>query len=426
MKTTYCFISALAKASRIILLTAALVAPCASIAIGGGVPSARSVAMGQASMGLAAGVDAARFNPANLGFHQFRLTQVELLNVGVNVSNNAFTLGDYNNYSGAFLTDADKTELLDKVPDEGLSLSGDVEASAFSFAFGSFVFSASGVGAADVDINKELVDLALHGNSFADTIRVEGSYSDAVAYASFGLSYGRKVYTSGTRELSLGGTVKYLRGIGVEKIVELNGLASTEVSGFAGSGNMIVHTASGGRGYGLDMGAALKIDNNYTAGISIKNIVSSISWNNQPEEHGYLFSFDTVTVDNMGDSFVVSDDYTRDIASFSTTVPSTMTIGLANTSGKLVWAVDWEQGFSTRAGSSTKPRVGAGLQYSHWKYLPLRTGFSVGGSKNTAFSFGSGIDLGTFYLDYAIVTGSSLTANSSKGLNFAVTTGLRF
>ena len=50
----------------------------------------------------------------------------------------------------------------------------------------------------------------------------------------------------------------------------------------------------------------------------------------------------------------------------------------------------------------------------------------TGGNKPTAFLFGSGFHMPVFYIDYAVVTGATLTGNSSKGLNFAVSTGLHF
>ncbi|MFH1374132.1 MAG: hypothetical protein ABII79_10080 [bacterium] len=201
---------------------------------------------------------------------------------------------------------------------------------------------------------------------------------------------------------------------------------ATYETGFSGDGRLIAQTATGGSGYALDVGAAARINNNYTVGISIKNFLSTLKWTQQTEEHGYLFSFDTVTVDNMSDDYVVSDDYTEDIPAFSTTLPSVMNVGLANTSGSLLWAINWEQGFRRAAGASAKPRLSLGLEWTKLGILPLRTGFATGGDKNTAWSFGSGLDLSPFHLDLAVVTGSSLTPASSKGLNFAFSTGLHF
>ncbi len=393
---------------------------------GQGISSARSVALGSAGISLAKGADAARLNPANLGFSEYQLKGVEFVGVGANISNNSFTLSDYNKYTGAFLTDDDKTDILEKVSDEGLKVTAEAEATAFAVSMGPIVFGLAGNGLANVNLNRDILELVLNGNTFADTIEVTGSYSDVIAYASAYLSYGRSLYKSGSRELAVGATVRYLRGFAVERVVEIQGLAATFATGFTGEGSMIIQTATGGSGYSLDLGAALKVNDNYTVGAKIRNFVSVLNWTKDTEEHGFNFSFDTMTVDNMDDDYVVSEDYSNEIGSFSTNLPSVMSVGVAKTSGKLLWALDWEQGFSSDAGATTKPRISAGVEYSFVAALPLRVGYSKGGNRNTAFSFGSGFHLPYFFVDYAFVTGTSLSGYSSKGLNFALTTGIYF
>jgi hypothetical protein len=417
-KNRHLFIVAVA----VLLTLTVAVAP----ALAQGNSSARSVAMGAAAISLAKGVDAARFNPANLGFGEFQLKGVELAGVGANISNNSFTLSDYNKYTGAFLTDEDKEDILNKISPEGLRLNVDAEASAASVSLGALVFGVTGNGVADINLNRDLVELVLDGNTFGDTIEITGCYSEAVAYASLYMSYGHSIYKMGSRELSIGATAKYLRGFAVEQVVELEGLAATFATGFTGEGRLVAQTATGGSGYAFDIGAALKLNDDYMVGAKIRNVLSSITWNKDTEEHGFTFSFDTMTVDNMDDDYVVTDDYSIEIDDFSTSLPSVMNVGVANISGKLLWAVDWEQGFERSTGVSTKPRLSMGVEWSPVSALPLRAGYAVGGNRNAAFSFGSGFQLAYFYMDYAMVTGTTFSGYSSKGLNVAVTTGLYF
>ena len=388
--------------------------------------SARSAAMGGAFTGLAKGVDAAKYNPANLGLDGYRQYGLELASLGVSLTNNAFTLSDYNKYSGAVLSTSDKQDILDRIPTEGLSLDADIRASALSVALGSFVLSINGVGAADINLSREIVDLILNGNTFADTIDVTGSYSNGISYAGASLSYGVPLYSAGTRQLAVGFTASYLRGLAIEEIVSLQGLATTYESGFQGQGEAIVRTASGGSGYGLDLGAAFKLNNSYTIGVRIENILGEINWDQQPEEHGYIFSFDSASVEDFDEDFVTSDDYTREIESFSTNLPAVMNIGIANTTGRLTWAADWTQGYRAAPGTSTKPRLSLGLEYDLLNFLPLRTGFMTGGDRNTAFTFGSGLNFPGFYLDAAVITGSSMSVYSAKGANLALSTGIIF
>lgn len=405
------------------LLLILLAAPYANAS---GQSSARSVAMGGAHIGLASGVDAARYNPANLGLTSHRSTGIELVGAGANISNNSFTLSDYNKYSGAFLTAQDKEYILGKIPDEGMRLTADVEATAMALSSGQFGLTVLGVGLADVNLSRDIFELVLNGNTYADTINVDGSYSDAVSYLSAGLSYGIPIYTNGSRQLAIGVTGKYLRGIAIEQVVELEGMVATYATGYAGEGRLIAQTATGGGGYAVDLGAALKLNDHYTVGVKMENFLSHLNWTDETEEHGYIFSFDTMTVDNMGDDYVVSDDYSNSIDAFSTTLPAVMTVGIANTSGNFVWAVDYQQKFRSENGTSTKPRLAVGAEWSPLGFLPLRAGYATGGDRNASFSFGSGLHLLAFYLDAAAVTGTTISGYSSKGVHVAVSTGLHF
>nr|MBN2277682.1 hypothetical protein [candidate division Zixibacteria bacterium] len=392
-----------------------------------GLSSARAVAMGGAHMGLARGSDAALYNPANIGLAGYRQNGLVLAGVGAEIVNNSFTLADYNDYTGAILTEDDKSVILGKIPSEGLVISAEAEAGAMSLAMGSMVLSINGFAATEANLGKDALELFLMGNQVNDTFSLEGMYSEAIAYASAGLSFGQSIYKSGTRQLSLGATVKYIRGLAYEKVIELRGGVVTLATGFEGEGTMIARTAVGGTGYAVDIGAALRLNDSYTAGITFSNFISNITWNNETQEHYYHFEFDTLTIDNMeDDSIVVSDDYSEDIDDFKSTLPSVMRIGLANTSGKLLWAIDYIQGFKLAAGASSKPRLAGGIEYHLIGFLPLRAGYATGGGKGSVVSGGLGLNLPLFYLDLAVSNHSSFDFEASKGLHLAASVGLRF
>jgi len=399
----------------------------ASSAIAGGLSSARAVAMGDAQIGLAKGVYAPLYNPANIALSGYNQTGIELAGFGAEIFNNSFSLSDYNKYTGAVLTTEDKSVILGKIPLEGLELSARVQASALTISLGSFVISTNGVAASDINLSKDAVELLLNGNQLNDTLSLDEMYSEAIAYATVGFSTAKTLYKSGTRQLTVGATYKYIRGFAYEDIVEINGEASTTLSGFGGDGTVIARTATGGTGYAIDAGAALKFSDNYTAGICFSNLFNNITWNKETEEHYYSFHLDTITVDNMDDDSVyVSDDYSESIANFESTIPTTMRIGLADISGKFIWAADWEQGFKLGAGVTSKPKISVGGEYRLINSLPLRAGYSIGGDRGSTLSFGTGLDLSLFYLDMAATNHGGIGSGSSKGLHLAVSTGLLF
>jgi len=392
-----------------------------------GLSAARAVGMGGAHMGLAKGVYAPLYNPANIGLSEYRETGLEVAGVGVQISNNSYTLEDYNKYTGAVLSEDDKSVILGKIPREGLKITAEAEVGAMSFSMGSMVLSINGVAATEVNLGKDALELFLEGNDLNESFSLDGMYSEAIAYASVGLSYGMPIYVSGTRQLAVGATVKYLQGFAYEEVTEIHGGVVTLATGFAGEGTMIARTAMGGSGYGLDIGATLKLNDSYTAGVSFSNVLSHITWNNQTEEHGYHFELDTLNIDVMDDDSIdASDDWSEPIDDFSSSLPTVMKAGLANIDGRFLWAVDYIQGFKLAAGSSSKPRVAAGVEYRLLNSMPLRAGYSLGGGKGSVVSGGIGFNMSLFHIDIALSNSSTFDLDSTKGLHLAFSTGLRF
>jgi hypothetical protein len=392
-----------------------------------GLANARATAMAGAYTSLAQGYYCPSFNPANLGLPANQMRGFQLFGAGVSIKNNSFSLDDYNSYTGAHLSESDKQDLLSKIPAEGLKVSADADASGIGVGLGNFVVSFSAMGAAEINLGRTAMELLLNGNAFADTLDLSDVYGEGYGLWALNFSYGRRLYKNADRQLSAGATFRYLKGLGYEEIVEANGEAVTLSSGFEGGGSLAARAATGGSGYALDLGAALQINQNYTVGATIFNFLSGISWNKDTEEHRYTFDFDTVTLANMSnDSLFTSTDTTFAIGSFTSHLPANIKVGLAKTSGKLLWAVDWEQGFKKAAGSSATPRVSTGGEYRLSSFLPLRAGFALGGKQGTTYAGGFGIDVSMFHLDLAVANYNAIAGSSGKGLNFAVNSGFRF
>lgn len=392
----------------------------------GATSSARSLAMGGASLSLANGPVAGRFNPANLALDGFHNTGIEFVGIGARLNNNAFTLADYNKYSGAFLTENDKAYLLGRVPADGLRLKADVAASALTIGWGNVALDLSATAKADINLSKDILDLLLHGNQIADTVDLNGTRADGLSVAAASVSYGMTLVAVGSHQLAIGITGKYLYGLGFQEVTELNGMAVTTSLGFAGNGNLLTRTALGGSGYAADLGAAMKLSPGFVVGARLTNAISSMTWNRQTKEYGYQFSFDTATIENLNSDYVISKKINRDIPAFSTTLPRELTVGLAQNHGMLRYAVDWTQGVENRFGVSTNPEISAGVELGLLGFLPIRGGVHTGGKESTQFSGGCGLKFFGFYLDAAVVGGSSLSPESTTGANVAISTGIAF
>lgn len=392
-----------------------------------GLANARAMGMAGAYISLARGHDCSSFNPANLGLDGGQRNGLQLFGLGAAVSNNSFSLDDYNRYTGASLSEQDKNELLDKIPAEGLKVSADAEATACGLSLGNMAISLSAIGAAEINLGRTAMELLLKGNTMADTIDLDGMYGDGFGLASVNFSYGQRLYKNYDRQLAVGGTFHYLRGLGYEEVMELNGHAATLMSGYSGAGSLTSRTATGGSGYAVDFGAALKVSKSYTIGVTAYNLYSHIRWDQDTKEHRYSFAFDTLVLAMMdGDSLITSEDTTVAISPFTSKLPSLIRVGLAHTTGRLLWAVDWEQGFKRGAGTSANPRVSAGGEYRLSRFLPLRAGMAVGGKTGTTYAAGLGLDFALVYFDFGAANYNAVNGASGKGLTLGIQSGIRF
>ena len=103
----------------------------------------KSLGLGGAGTAYSRGTEAIYWNPANLGFGQNSSMplEVKIYSITGGIDNNAFTIDLYNTYNGKSWTDADKREILDAIPSEGLKIWGKTEFSILSVVYRNFGFS---------------------------------------------------------------------------------------------------------------------------------------------------------------------------------------------------------------------------------------------------------------------------------------------
>lgn len=420
------FGAAMTSMTASIMIFCMMMAPTSPMAASG-LSNARAAAMAGAQISLAKGYYSPSFNPANLGLEDFQMRGMQVFGAGISLSNNSLSLDEYNRYTGAHLTEADKRELLSKIPAEGLKASGDGEVSMLGYGSGSIAVSLSAIGAGEINMSRDLVELLLNGNTFNQTVDMDGVYGEGYGLASLNFSYGRRLYKNFDRELAAGATVRLLKGLEYQKVIEANGQAVTLATGFDGAGSLVTRTASGGTGFSVDLGTTVQLNKDYTVGAAIYNFVSAIRWNKEAEEHHYSFVFDTLTAVNMdNDSLITTVDTVIAVDPFTSNLPSSIRVGLAKTRGALLWAVDWEQGFKQAAGSSPTPRVSTGAEYRIFNFLPVRAGFGLGGKQGTTYAGGIGLDFAPVNLDLGVANYNAVVGSSGKGINFAITGGIHF
>jgi len=404
----------------------------------------RAIAMGGAYNALAFGYEAPNYNPANLGlsYNNDKFT-INLFSIGVNIRNNSFSLKDYNNYTGKYLTDDDKNTILDKIPDGGMQIDALVEATALSISYNSFALNIHSVGVSKANIDKDLIEILFCGNAVRPEASFEDISGEGLAIADISLSYGHQLSFESLKpflshkELSVGATFHYLRGLTYFDVISAEGNFTTTDTSLISDGTFIVQTAMGGTGFAIDLGAAMVFDSrlifkdDIIISLSLENLLSSIKWNKDTENLQLDFAINDFNYDNLtdsllSDSLIESNDTTIAISSFSTNLPTVLRIGASTSINKIKLAFDWEQGITSGVSQSTTPRLSLGGEYKPVNFLPLRAGCSIGGGRDSMFSAGLGLHFNPCRFDLALANNGSILPGRSKGLVFAAALGFWF
>ena len=395
--------------------------------VAGGLATGRSVGMGGAYTQVAMGAEAAFWNPANLGLADDSKINLSILSVGVSAGNNSLTLSQYNQYNGSFLTSEDKQTILNSVPDDGLNASLGADILGFGISRGNLALFLCGRGTSDFLLPKEPIQTLFFGNEINDTVILSGSDAEAFASMDLGLSWGRSVWKKDDKEVLLGITVRYVRGLTYQKVEQAEGEISTLETGINGDGDFLVRSASGGWGYGLDFGAALQYGKNWSFGLSFTNLINRIKWSKNTEQRVYQVQIDSLLAQDFDvDSMIIERSYTEGISPFTTRVPISMRAGVSYRKDRSLFSFDLEQGLGKGMGVTKKLTASLGAEYTLRTWLDLRGGILLGGDEGVALSSGVGLNLGVYQLDLGMAVQRGFWPANSKGINIAISNGFRF
>ena len=390
-------------------------------------PSARSLGMAGSYTIIAQDVEAAFWNPANLGIYSRSGFSLSLFSVSASVKNNSFSLGDYNTYVGDFWDDQEKLKILQSVPSEGLKLDLDAGANCLGFSAGNFALTVVGDGWANLKIAKNPFEFLLFGNQINDTISASDSKGEAWAITSVNFSYGQDLYRTKRSELAVGLTFKYLVGWLYYRVTQSEADIYFQQQGISGLGNFAVQSAQGGKGFAIDLGSTYRFNNNWRWAICISNLFSNMRWDKETEETGYHFQMDTLNIEGLDDdSVTVASDYTKKISSFSTRLPVVIRTGFGRIGKRFSWSLDAREFIHRKALNSTYFETSLGAEYKLFKWLPLRSGISLTRGKYLSLAGGLGLKLGFHYLDIGLANCNGFLPNQSKGISLAVSSGFCF
>ncbi len=386
---------------------------------------ARALAMGEAHTAAARGLAAAAWNPAGLALS--RGASLRLAGVAFDVHNNSFSLGRYNEVSGQELTYVDKQRLLADIPQDGFRLDAGVRAGALGLQIGRFALSTGAVAVGRGQLDRDVFDIVLFGNEPDQTVDFSDTWGDGLALGKLSVSWGQQIHDGPLGRLAVGATASYLRGFYELRVEESRGSVTTGPGEIGGEAYLSALTAEDGEGYGLDLGAAWLAPGGWTVGLALDNALARLSWRGEVERTEYRVTASQINLLNdQRDDGIADHDTSYAVAGLATHLPRTLRLGAARDSGRWLVAADYVQGFTDRAGTSTKPRLNVGAEWRPLAVLAPRAGLSLGGHVGASAAGGFGLRLGFWHIDVAVMSRGGLGGSATRGVGFGLSTQLMF
>ncbi len=388
---------------------------------------ARAIALGGSYSAVARGYDAIGFNPANLAFADGPRLQIQLFALGSGLNNNSLSLSDYHKYNGAYLSPADRHDILSQIPEEGIEFKGNIAASLLSCSRGPLVVSTTAEIAGSGTLSRDAVDLAFFGNSIGKTISLRDTGGEALAHVDVNFAYGHLLHSYSWGDLAAGVNLKYIHGLTYFNVSKSYATSVTGTGGLDADGYLTARSSRGGEGLGFDCGVAAQCRSGWIFSLGIKNAGSFIHWNRDAKITDYQFEISSLSAETADESgTVVSDEVERAVGSFYSSLATQINLGAAHAWGNFLLASDLKFGMEKKAGATTTPELSLGTEYQRLSFLPLRAGISIGGFHGLSVALGGGFKLYSFYIDFAWASSGTVYPTIDQGFSLAISSGLSF
>ena len=422
-------------------------------------PSSRAVGMGGAYTASARGYEAVAWNPAMLAAVGRPGFTLDLPHLNLEFGSNAYGLSDVRKYAGAYLSDADKQTLLDKIKDSTLSLRSLVGVAPFGFSVGPFGLAVGTAGQVNVGVGKDAVRLALFGNApsagASNLFTAAGSNGRAWAATTIAGSFALP-FDIPLGHLAVGATYKYVIGHFLGSAADLGTQVTTVPLFAATEAGHAIYTNYGsdcsfqplgsgicggkaGSGFGVDLGGTLQLlGRSVTLSAVLVNVVGSMSWDQDRLYYDRSVQMSTQTATGaVNDTTLSQVTYKTqaEIAADPTAAKLKSALlanagfsklaraGVALRNGNLTLAADAQVRLKEGLDQQPSQLLAGGAEYRVLGFLPLRAGLWSDFAGATAISGGVGLQVVGINLD---VSAADIFGSTRPGVRLGVGLGLIF
>ncbi|MEO0079257.1 MAG: DUF5723 family protein [candidate division WOR-3 bacterium] len=286
---------------------------------------------------LSSGPEGMQFNPAQLAYSERPGFCCKILDVGLGFDNNSFTFSQYNRYTGAYLDDQAKADILGSIPRSGVNLRLAGAGRAAEFGYQTFAANIQTTCRAEVDIPRDVFELLLSGNKLDRQYSARGARAEAEVLFRSGVGAGTAV----GRDFALGMAVHYLRGLFRAELTECEVQFLTTNEKLFTNGRVGYRMATGGSGISFDAGVAWWSDRpedpndrwwkGWWLSLACLDISPGILWTDGTEQGVLCFRLDSANAYEIsrGERFSHREELVAG-EPFKTMVPMRVNLGLGS------------------------------------------------------------------------------------------------
>ncbi|MCK4447453.1 MAG: hypothetical protein KAW56_10280 [Candidatus Marinimicrobia bacterium] len=396
-----------------------------------------SVAFANAYSTKARGANVIGWNPANLGLNdnpKFSMSFGAFPFVPIpafQISNNSISPYWLDNkfFTGKYLTDKDKEDLLGYFPNEGLMLNPLLQMQILGISVGRWAVTIGTEFTGNLVLPKSLFHFAFYGNEFGKAVDLSDLDLEAQSVATIAVAHGRELgipYLSDyCSQVTAGIAIKTLVGIGYAEFEQVNAQITTFEDKFVLEGDAVAKYGKGGFGMALDMGLSAVINEKMMANISLNNLLGSINWGIIEAEKVEYSYFTEIYSDefDIADSLFekgVKKDTSYSINELKSNYPGYLLLGFQyNIFENLNVFTTVKQHFNQDFASTYLPKISFAADFRPLKWLPIRAGIAFGGIEEFQWGIGTGLSFNHYSLDWGFSQIGGMF-NNAKGFAFSL------
>ena len=419
----------------------------------------RTVALAGATTTIADGIYSVGYNPALIAFQREKPFMMQVGGFDLGLNNNYISVARLNFLSGDTLDSGEKTAILNRLENNGglsFKMGGQVALPAINFASGNMAITSNLMYFSSYTMPAGMARLILEGNANNPNIDMTFSYEImAVNETAFSFAIPFDSYAVGVSIKSLQG----LLYMGVDPDSSKADFITTPIA-VHGSGRYYIRSGVGGKGWGLDLGAATKEINGMRFGVSLINAFGVIKWNEpsfikdllagKDKKFGnsddvwhlkwggkalsdsvaavYIYNIDSLRADNLSSQTIFTSksevvynlDEDGKPKPFNVRYPAIFRMGASYKKDAFLVSTDITTGFENRLYANSRWRWAIGAELYRYPVMPLRLGFAWEGMDRTELGLGIGFHGGPVMVDLGFSFKSGMWVHTMKGFNFSV------